>query len=104
MHEGAIVELTDGRDVVAAIWESAGERRRPVLVELRGIRGLSREAREYFLSDDAAGKLCAVALVATSPVSKVIGNFFLRSGEHRVPTSIFDGEEGARAWLGEHLA
>ena len=104
IREGATFEVTDARDAVAATWQIAGEQRRPVLVDMRGVRTLPREARDYFLSDEAATKLRAVALVASSPVAKVIGNFILRLGDHKVPTQIFTEQEAARAWLGEHVA
>ena len=104
IREGATFELPDARDAVAATWQIAGERRLPVLVDMRGVRSQSREARDFFVSDEAATKLRAVALVASSPVAKVVGNFFLRLGDHKIPTQIFTDQEAARAWLGEHVA
>ncbi len=104
MHDGATFDLNDARDAIAATWQIAGERRLPVLVDMRGVRAQTREAREYFMSEDAAAKLRAVALVAASPIAKVLGNFFIHIGEHKIPTQIFTDRDSAEAWLREHLA
>jgi hypothetical protein len=99
MADGATFELEDARDAVDATWKIAGERRLPVLVDTRGIRAQSRAARQYFMSEEVGRKVSAVAILIDSPVSRVIGSFFLRVGHHHVPTQVFSDEGSARAWL-----
>jgi hypothetical protein len=101
MDTGARFELADARESVALTWKLAGERRCGVLVDMRGVQAQTREAREYFVSEEVAAKINAVALLVESPVSRMIGNFFLRLGSHRIPTQIFTEEAAAWAWLGE---
>jgi len=101
MNQGATFEESDARDAVAASWQVAGERRAPVLVDMRGMRAESRAAREYFTSEETASKVSAVALLVGSPVSKMIGNLFLRLGAHRIPTRLFTDDASARRWIGE---
>jgi hypothetical protein len=103
MVEGARFEPEDARAAVAATWRIAGERRRPVLVDSRGVRHQSREARAYFAGPEAAKRVSAVAVVVGSPVSRMIGSFFLRTSDHRIPTRLFDDEAPAREWLREFL-
>lgn len=98
MRDGATFELDDARDAVAVTWRVAGERRRPVVVDSRGVRMQSRAARQYFMSAEVAAKVSAVAIVVDSPVSRVIGSFFLRMGGHHVPTELFTDFERACEW------
>ena len=51
--------------------------RRPVLVDLRAVRSQSAEARALFAGPAATAVTVAVALVTSSPLSRVLGNFFL---------------------------
>lgn len=101
MHEGVHFDLEDAREAVAVTWELAGGERCGVLVDMRGIVSESREAREYFMSEEVGEKISAVALLVASPVSKVIANFLLRLGKHYSPTKMFTSSERARAWLAE---
>jgi hypothetical protein len=104
MHDGVTFELADAMEAVAVTWQVAGERPRGVLVDMRGLRSQSREAREYFVSDEAARRMTAVALLVGSPVSRIVGSFFLRMGTHRVPTRLFSDETAAERWLMEQHA
>jgi len=100
LDDGSTMELEDARDAVADTWRVAGERRRPVLVDMSGVKQESRAARLYFVSDEAVARYSAVAILVASPVSRVIGTFFLRLAEHKVPTRLFTREAEAVSWLG----
>ena len=94
-----MLELEDAVDALTATWQVAGERRRGVLVDMRGVRAQSREAREHFLCEQTAQKVKAVALLVGSPLSRMIGNVFVRFGVHRVPTRLFTSESDGARWL-----
>ena len=66
---------------------------------MRGLREQTREARAYFASDEVARRVRAVALWVDSPVSRMIGNFFLGVGVQRTPSKIFTSEADAVSWL-----
>lgn len=99
MKQGCEMALDDAKENVAVMYELAGRSRTLVLVDTRGVRWQSREARDYFTSTNAAEATTAVALIVGSPVSRVLGNFFLRLERHRFPTALFDSEDKAIRWL-----
>jgi hypothetical protein len=101
LDRGASLQLEDAREAIAATWVVAGERPRPVLVDMTQVREESREARLYFVSDEAVRRYSAVAILVASPVSRVIATFFLRLATHKVPTRMFSNESEAIAWLVE---
>jgi hypothetical protein len=103
MRQGCEMVLADAQANVAAIYELAGQQRSRVLVDMRGVRSQSREAREYFAASAAAeNATLAVALLIGSPVSRVLANFFLRFTTQRIPVALFTEEAAAIAWLMEH--
>lgn len=95
--EGVNGELEDAMDGVWAYKEVTGGAPRPLLIDMTGSRSISREAREYYASLDIAP---AVALLATSPLARVLANFVIGLYGSAVPTKVFDDEAGALAWLG----
>lgn len=102
MREGARFELRDAEEAIVAMREIGEGARVPVLVDMRGVLSQTREAREYFMQEDAARVSAAVALLVDSPLSRLLGNFFLLRGAHRVPTRLFTEEQAAVRWLAEH--
>lgn len=99
MDDGARFSLDDAVESVDAMFRIGQSRARPVLVDMRGLLEQSREARAYFAGEEAARRVCAVALWVGSPVSRMIGNFFLRMGVQRTPSKLFTREDEAIAWL-----
>lgn len=91
--------LADAQENVAAIFEIGGRQRSRVLVDMRGVRSQSREARAYFGGPEAERASLAVALLIGSPVSRVLANFFLRLNPQRVPSALFTDDRAAIAWL-----
>ncbi len=103
VDHGCEMNGDDARAAFDATSSVAAGRRRPVLVDLRGIRSQTREARDFFSNQGVASEVVAVALLVASPVSKVIGNFFLRLRLQPVPTQLFGDEQSAVEWLLEHV-
>jgi hypothetical protein len=96
---GGKLDLADARANIAAAAYLAGSRKVPVLVDMANIRTMSREARSYIGGEDAARFTSAVALLVGSPVSKVVGNFFLGLNRTPFPARLFTSESEAVSWL-----
>ena len=98
-HDRAEVTLDDARENLAATAALTGGQRAPVLVDLRPIRSQTAEARAYFAGPAATAVTLAVALVIDSPLSRVLGNFFLGFNRPETPARLFTSVDEARAWL-----
>ncbi len=103
MRRGLEMDLADAREALEATARISAGRRVPILVDSRWLKSQSREAREHFVGEEAARITLAVALLVGSPVSRMIGNFFLRRKAHRAPTQLFTDEDEAVAWLSRFL-
>ncbi|MBK7669412.1 MAG: hypothetical protein IPJ32_19940 [Sphingobacteriaceae bacterium] len=62
------------------------EKKFPILIDSRGIKSMSRDAREHFSTRGRDSKTNAFGIVIKSPLSRVVGNFFLGLNKPAVPT------------------
>jgi hypothetical protein len=74
--------------------------RPPLLADIRKVKSLTREARKYL---DDASWFSALALLAGSPATQMMVNFFIGMSRPKVPTHMFTDEEKALAWLRRHV-
>lgn len=100
---GAEVSLEDAKENIAATGRLVGDQARPALIDLRALRAQSAEARSYLAGPEATRVSCVVALVIGSPLSTMIGNFYLGFNRPEVPTRLFTDEAAAERWLETHL-
>ncbi len=70
-----------------------------VLIDMTGITEISKEARDYFANERTASIQRATALLIGSPVSRVIGNFFMGLNKPISPTRLFTDPSTAIRWL-----
>lgn len=96
---GTTVTAPLAREALDAQVRLLAGRRWPVLVRMAGMRSMDRDARAVF-TQGPAEVTSRVAMLAQSPVQRVIANFFLGLSRNlHVPTRMFDDEQDARAWL-----
>lgn len=98
-HDGAEVTLSDAKENIAVTARLTRGRRALLMIDLRPCRSQSSEARNYFAGPEATQVSLAVALIIGSPISRVIGNFFLGFNRPEVPTRLFTSENEAEGWL-----
>ena len=77
----------------------AGGQSRPMLVDARQVKSLSREARDIFAGEAYNKLVLAIAIIIGSPMTKAIGNLFLGINKPGYPTKLFTSEDDAIAWL-----
>jgi hypothetical protein len=70
-----------------------------LLADIRTLRGVSLGVRTQMSSERAGRYLARVALIADSPLTRTIGNFFMRLNRPPFPLRIFDGEDEGLRWL-----
>lgn len=96
---GADVSIEFAAKVLELGLQIANGRTRPTLVLMQDVAHIARAARTFFASDAYLTLTCQTALVVRSPVSRVIGNFFIGLNRLKYPCRIFDDQERAVAWL-----
>lgn len=88
--------------VEARIFYSKGQAY-PLLVDMKGIKSTTREARRY-MATIGATLVTAAALITGSAINRTIGNIFLKIDRPSVPLKLFTDEQKAMEWLGQFVA
>ena len=86
-------------DAYERVRDRLGKEKTRVLVDMREIKGVSRDAREYYANERTASIQRATALVIKSPLSRVIANFFMGLNRPLTPTRMFTDVDEAIEWL-----
>ena len=96
---GTDFTLQDAQETVTSMLKLSERKASPILVDLTGLKSITREARHYFGEGITSHEARAVALLFSSAVTQVIGNFFLRFNNPNIPIKLFSSESQAITWL-----
>ena len=100
---GAEVTLEDAKETMAAYLKLNKGKRLPLFVDTKQMKFLAREARKYYSGEEAAKAASAVAIIIGTPVSRVLGNFYLGLSNPHLPSRLFTSESEALEWLKGYL-
>ncbi len=73
----------------------------PCLINLRGVKSMNRDAREY-LATEGTHLIKAGAFLTSSALTKMLGNMFLAINKPNIPSRLFSNRATAIAWLKKH--
>lgn len=93
---GASISEADAESAMAEVNALSGANRHPLLVDMATTADVSRGARNVFGRPCQASR---IALLGSSPVDRVIANFFLGINKLPCPTKFFTSERDAVDWL-----
>jgi hypothetical protein len=100
-HDGAEVTAEDAQlNLAQSLTLNAGRRMR-TRIDVRAVKSQTAEARSAFAGPVSLQVASAVALLVGSPLSRVLGSFFLRFNRPEMPTRLFTSEADAQRWLRE---
>ena len=71
----------------------------PMLVDIRVIKSINKPARDYFATHHHVPTVKAIGVLVKSPVSEMIGSFFLGFNRPGVPLQLFTSKKKALTWL-----
>lgn len=72
----------------------------PMLVDIRYLKGVSKEVRDYIGKEDVATRQTkCLAILVGSGIPKIMGNIFMRFSKPPYPTRLFTNKEKAIEWL-----
>lgn len=99
VKKGSEVKLEHAQENSLVVNSFYVDRKFPLLIDARGIKSISRDARNFFTTNGRATNTLAFAIIIDSSVSKVVGNFFLGINKPAVPTKLFSDDKSAVKWL-----
>lgn len=96
---GAHVKIAHAREHFAIMRELTQGRRVAVLVDASEVGSQDRETRALYAGSEAFAFTSACAIVVGSPVSRILGSFFLGFNKPLYPTRLFSSRQEAERWL-----
>ena len=88
--------LEDSNEIYDAVMKLAGGKLYPLLIDAESIVSMDRDARKRFSKETTVS---AVALLVKTPLSKIIGNFFVGLNKTSIPFKLFTSKTDAFEWL-----
>jgi len=76
------------------------ERPIPTIIDITKIDRITKEGRA--LSSTLTEGMSAIAIIISSGLSKIIGNYAIMINRPKVPTKLFNSVEDARMWVGDY--
>jgi hypothetical protein len=95
----AEIKLAEAIENSRAVNSFYKEKKFPLLIDARNIKSMEREARKQFSVSGRETSITSFAVMVKSPLSRVIGNFFMGINKPAVPAQLFDNEQEAINWL-----
>jgi hypothetical protein len=102
--EDAEIELEDAKEIIRNIATRHPDGKYPSFIDVRSIRSISAEARDYFVSAAAQKFRIAEALVVETTASWLFAGFYIRFHKPDSPAKLFTSKEEAIAWLKTFLS
>jgi hypothetical protein len=93
------MELEDGVESTRISLELINNTPLPLLCNLNNVTKMTIECRNHFSGKEHAASFSKAALLVSSPISKIIGNFFMGLNKPIKPTKLFTNKEKAIEWL-----
>lgn len=97
--KGADITLKDAIEGVAIVVKMAKSGKWVLVVDMRQVNSVTKEARDYYSNDDVASGRCGIAMLVNSYFSKIIANFFIAYAKPAYPIQLFTSKEKAIHWL-----
>ena len=88
--------LKDSNEIYDTVMNIAKGRLYPLLIDANSIVSMDRDARKRFSKETTVS---AVALLVGTPLSKIIGNFFIGLNKTSIPFKLFTSKTDALEWL-----
>ena len=99
----AAITLAESKETLAAYQKVSQGQPRPLLTDIRNVKSVDRASRVYAADQEFSSTVSAAAILVASPVSRMVGNFFLGVNRPPYPTRLFTSEAKAIEWLKEFL-
>ncbi|MGZ3866526.1 MAG: STAS/SEC14 domain-containing protein [Bacteroidia bacterium] len=100
--EVTLKEAQENSEVVNSFFKQT-KKKYPLLIDSRHIKSISKEARDHFSIRNRETGITSFAVLIDSPLSRIIGNFFMGLNKPSVPAKLFTNEAEAVAWLKQYL-
>ena len=94
-----LMDLDAGKYSTIKVGEIVKGNPLPLLCDLTNVVKMTQDCRNHFAGKEHAAVFSKCALIVSSPISKIIGNFFLGANNPLRPTRLFNNIDNGIEWL-----
>src|SRR5687767_6969851 len=99
VYKSNTIDIVSAKECVSIRLKVSNGKPSPTYLDARKVKSISKEARDYFASDEGRREMTACAIVVESAVGRFLVNFFLQINKPPVPIKFFSDKEDAVKWL-----
>jgi hypothetical protein len=99
IKSGTFVTLEIAREIIMERYKLNNGVSYPMLVDIRGIKGATKEARMYIASEYGSKNVKARAVIVQSKLQVIAVNFYINFDKPLIDTKFFFSEKEAVCWL-----
>ena len=96
---GTELTIDDIKAQSAKVAEMTGGKKILTLSDATNVKGMTREARVFVTSGGGGGYAKALATIVTTPLGRILSNFFMKINKPSFPMKICSTKEEGIAWL-----
>lgn len=100
-YKDIVLDLKGAKQVVNDRKEITLCKTYPLIIDVRNVREVTKEARDYFASKEGEEFLSAAAIVSGSMLTTFLANFVIQVSfvKTNIPTRLFKDKEKALDWI-----
>ena len=102
-YKVAEIDLATAQEATRIRQQMVGNHSIPCIADISVVKRVPRETREFFSSPPAGRDLAALAIVINNPVTRTIGNFFLKFHQPEYPCKMFTDVSEANDWISQFI-
>ncbi len=96
------LSLEDAQQCTQITNELQDWKARPLMCDLTNVAGMTYECRKHFSGKEHAETYTKCALIIGSPISRILGNFFIGLNRPEKRVKLFTSRHQAEVWLKSH--
>ncbi|MGB3586269.1 MAG: hypothetical protein WBA23_07010 [Tunicatimonas sp.] len=98
-YKVAIINLAIAEEATAYRLDITEGRKIASIVDISNVKHVDKDARTFFASSKAGKDLLALAVVLNNPVTRMMGNFFVKFYRPEYPFRFFTNSTEATEWI-----
>ena len=102
-YKVAEIDLATAQEATLIRQKVLGDRIVPSIADISVVKRVPKETREFFSSSQAGEDLSALAVVISNPVTRTMGNFFLKFHQPKYPFKFFTTLDEATVWIKQYV-
>jgi hypothetical protein len=100
-HPETVISIEDAKKVVQERIKLCNNKDYPIYADVGGVISIDAATRKYFKGPEARKNAKATAMYVNTPISRFLGNLFMKVDRPIMPTKMFTNREKALKWLNQ---